>query len=140
MAVASKTWSVGEVVTAANMNTYVRDNDADLQANKLNIKTGNYAGTTGDPQAVTGVGFEPTFLKIWKEVTDGNDSISWETTDDLIDNDVDGLAAVISKSGGVLVLRMLDGNIKSLDADGFTVSATANTTGDTYSFYALGVG
>ena len=48
-----KTWSFGEVLTSTDMNTYVRDNTADLRLLKeTGPQTGNYTLTAGDEFAV----------------------------------------------------------------------------------------
>ncbi len=69
MAVSSKTWTVGEVVTAANKNTYERDNFSDLQTNKVVMKSGTYTGDGTLSQAITGVGFTPIFVWIVNRTT-----------------------------------------------------------------------
>lgn len=139
MSVAAKTWSVGEVVTAANMNTYLRDNLADLQTNKCVIYTGTYTGDGSTGQAVTGVGFTPVFLWISQVATDGDGTTSYWTWTDFIARDAKGFAT--QETGAIHGIR--DSRIVAFGADGFTVSDDAadehpnkNTT--VYSFIAIG--
>ena len=50
---APKTWSVGEVLTSSDMNTYVSDNTADLRLlNESGTATGNYTLALGDEFSV----------------------------------------------------------------------------------------
>lgn len=141
MAVASKTWSVAEVVLAANKNTYERDNFADLQANKVVIKTGTYTGDGNVTQAITGVGFEPILLWIWEDKASGQGVPMVVTTDSMIDNDADGLAYNINDDA--TASKMNNDMIRVLGSDGFTVgdqggAAGFNNLGQDYEFMALG--
>lgn len=48
-----KTWSVGEVLTSSDMNTYVSNNTADLRLlNESGTATGNYTLALGDEFSV----------------------------------------------------------------------------------------
>ena len=141
MAVASKTWVVGEIVSAANMNTYMRDNDADLQANKtsLEIATGSYAGDGAASKPITGIGQAPVYAKIYRQEADGAAWTYWETWDVVMSRDPQGLAGQISNSSH----SMQDDKIISLDSDGFTVSDAGsdqdpNKTGEDYDWVTLG--
>ena len=140
MAISTHNWAVGEVVTAANMNTYLRDNIADLESRKVVIKTGTYTGDTGTTQAVTGVGFEPIYLKIWEAPASGNGSNMAETTDSYVDNDADGLAQYTNHDA--TENKAQNDIIRSLDADGFTVGDQGglqgfNSNGIIYEYMAL---
>lgn len=141
MAVSSHNWAVGEVVTAANMNTYVRDNLADLQSTKVVIKTGTYTGDTGTTQAVTGVGFTPLFLWVWESKANGEATHFVYTTDSFVDGDADGLATGVNDDASEN--KTANDKIRSLDADGFTVGdqggvAGMNNDGQVYEYMALG--
>lgn len=138
MAVASKTWDVGEILEAGNFNTYIRDNLDDLQSNKSGLKSGSYSGDGNASQAITGVGFQPTYLIIWESVADSISGDRWETTASLVDNDADGLAYFTTQAGAP---SMQDFAIKSLDADGFTVGTGGGDPNDvakTYEYMAWG--
>ena len=138
MAISAHTWVVGEILTAANMNTYLRDNVADLQSNKVVMKTGNYTGDGSDPQAITGIGFTPICLWIWKNATDAVEMDTFVTSTDMLATDPDGMSVVLNKSGGVLIQRTLDFLISALGSDGFSVGATANTNAVVYTYVAFG--
>ena len=138
MAVSSKTWTVGEIITAANLNTFMRDNDADLQTNKMDFKSGTYAGDGNATQAITGVDFQPVFLIIQESVASGVSGDTWWTSASLVDNDAAGLAFTLNDSGNV---SMQNDTIRSLDADGFTVGdggGNLNNVAKTYEFMAWG--
>jgi len=140
MAVASKTWTVGEVVTAANMNTYVRDNLSDLQTNKAVIKSGTYTGNGSTGQAITGVGFEALWLFITTSPTDGANGTFFYTTDLYNDTDADGIAVRVTQAP---TITGVDKTIISIGADGFTVGddgtdAHPNKNGATYFYIAIG--
>ena len=138
MAVSSKTWTVGEIITAANLNMFMRDNDADLQANKTDIKTGQYAGDGNATQAITGLDIQPAFLIIMENVADGASGDMWWTSTTLIDNDPQGLAYTINDAGDS---SMQEDAIVTLDADGFTVGdggGNANNVAKTYEYVAWG--
>ena len=143
MAVASKTWAVGEIVEAGDKNTYERDNFADLQSNKLNIKVGTYTGDGSTSQAITGVGFAPTDVKIWEnDTTDGNSVHVFETTSDFVDNHASGLCLRHNAAGGHVVLTDA---IIALGSDGFTVDDRGidnhpNENLTVYNYRCTGVG
>ena len=141
MAVSSKTWAVGEVVTAGNMNTYLRDNLADLQSNKMSAAVGTYSGDGTTSQAITGIGFAPIYAKIWaNEATSGVTLHVFETTSDYVDNHGNGLSIRHQSGGGHVAW---DDGIISLDSDGFTVDDNGadvdpNKNGVTYCYFCLG--
>ncbi len=143
MAIQAHTWAVGEVVTAANMNTYVRDNIADLDSRIFEAKTGTYQGNGASSYAITGVGFRPIYVRIWnRETVNGATMDSWETTDTMIDDNA---------SGGVFADEDVPGGghdfktnrIIALGADGFTVDDSEgddhpNKNGFDYNYFAVG--
>jgi len=141
MAVDTHNWAVGEVVTAANMNTYVRDNLADLQSNKVVIKSGTYTGDTGTTQAITGVGFTPIFLTVMEYASDGGDCNVVTTSTTMVDNDAAGMAHFLNNDA--TQSKTNSDMIRSLDADGFTVGDQGavqgiNNDGQTYEYVAFG--
>ena len=138
--VADKTWSVGEVVTAANLNTYLRDNLSNLQAAKIDMKTGEYTGDDTVSQAITGVGFTPMFVSIRIATADESSWQLFETTTELVDDDAEGLSWFLSSAA----MTAQDNDIISLDADGFTVddggaNGHPNTNGQKYYYIAFGI-
>ena len=141
MAVASKTYSVGEVLTAATMNTYVRDNFSDVESNYLKFYSGSYTGDGATSQAITGVGFTPLLVHIVKKTTDTNTAEEYWTMDTIMDDDADGGAIFHSNGDGFPYFY--DNCIISLDADGFTVDDAGadnspNANGLVYNFWCLG--
>ncbi len=119
MAIQAHTWAVGEVVTAANMNTYLRDNLSSLQSSKTVMKVGTYTGDGTTSKAITGVGFTPLFLYLWNNSADGVAVDIHMTTADFLAQDPDGLAVEISGIGGTVTAQ--DNAIIALGSDGFTV-------------------
>ena len=121
MAVASKTYVVGEVLTAGTMNTFVRDNLAELQSNKTVIKVGTYSGDGSTGQAITGVGFTPIFVQVWNRAADGGTAQVFFTTTDYIATDPQGIAIRIQGAD----VEGQDDSIIALGSDGFTVDDDA---------------
>ena len=139
MAIQTHNWAVGEVVTAANMNTYLRDNLADLDSRKVEAKSGEYTGDGTTSYAITGVGFQPVYVKIWQQFASGACN-SYETTTTMIDDDATG-AAFKHVAGGTHAI--INNAIISLDADGFTVDdggadLIPNADGAVYNYLAIG--
>ena len=143
MAIQTHNWAAGEVVSAANLNTYLRDNIADLNsrlAGVTYIVTGTYTGDGSTGQAVTGLGYTPKYLKIWNSVTTASAvGLLYETTDSMVDNNASGIAHFHLNAGGH---DMTSKTIVSLDSDGFTVSDAAsddhpNKNGQEYEYMAI---
>lgn len=96
------------------------------------IATGTYTGDGTVSQAITGVGFPPKALYIYRQ---GPGHVHWKT-------DLDG-AWCKELAQGAGNFNYLANRIDSLDADGFTVDdggadVDPNTTGQTYVFIAWG--
>ena len=107
-------------------------------ATRARIATGTYTGDGNATQAITGVGFEPVFLKIWERLAVNNDIWRWETTDQLLTSSL-----AVEESDGDDSPVMRDDRIVSLDSDGFTVGDGAtgsqpNASGVVYSYLAIG--
>ena len=117
MAVASKTYVVGEVLTAGTMNTFVRDNLADLQANKTVMKAGTYTGDGTTSQEITGIGFTPLFVFLWNNTADGNPVTIYCTTAEFLAQDPDGLAVQLITAG----VTAQDNSIIAFGSGSFTV-------------------
>lgn len=95
------------------------DWDEFASAYAAKIATGVYTGDGTASNSITGVGFQPTYLKIWQRVTtDGNTAAIVETTDTIVDDHTSGGAIVHAGSGGHTFETNM---IISLDSDGFTV-------------------
>jgi len=103
------------------------------------IKTGTYTGDGAASQAITGVGFQPTFVIVLERV-DNRYGILTKT-------DKDGVNAHAFASDGTYMWADYDDDLLiSLDSDGFTVGdGTAaqmgnefNYSGREYTFIAYG--
>jgi hypothetical protein len=112
------------------------------------LATGTYTGDGSTSQALTGLGFAPTFVKIWERQTaDATSTFVAEVTDTIIDDNASGMAIEIltqtlggAGTGGTSRINA----VISLDADGFTVDdagtdAHPNQNTIVYNFLALGI-
>lgn len=102
------------------------------------IKTGTYTGDGTTSQAITGIGFRPKYVRIWRSRTgNAQNTTTFETTDGLVDNNVDGIAINLPAS------LTTTNAIISLDVNGFTVddgspTSHPNQIGVVYEFLAIG--
>lgn len=116
---------------------------ADIIPNMARIATGTYTGDGAESQGITGVGFQPKFVMIADQTTDGATFAQRAhslTTDVIIDNDAQGLAIALGGPGADLAF---DNGIIALGADGFTVDDGAgdldpNQNTIVYDFVVLG--
>lgn len=114
-------------------------------ANKSKVPgfaTGTYTGDGTTSMAITGLGFEPKFLQIYRrETTPGTGVNLFFTTDKIIDDHANG--------GSVVALntdpehKFISDAIISLDVDGFTVDDAGtdldpNKLSQIYSYVAFG--
>ena len=119
---------------------------ADLvsQLNLARVATGTYTGDGATSQAITGVGFQPKFVRIWQRFTsDGDEARIVETTDTMVDDNASGMAVFIAESAGTAIITHEIDRIISLDSDGFTVDdggadAFPNKNGIVYNYLAIG--
>lgn len=145
---APRTWSTGDINTAADFNEQIRDNLLALDQHAhggsagdgatLNLsKTGSYTGDGSVSLAITGVGFTPAYVRIWEKATvDGTAVSAWETTTEMID-DLALHGATLEEGGGGI--NLFDNRIISLDTDGFKVDDDSadggpNTSGKVYNY------
>ena len=91
-------------------------------APSVNIKAGTYTGNADATQAITGVGFEPDALFIFR-LQDGLNSY-------YKDKNMGVNAFTFAAIYGTSI-------IDSLDGDGFTVNGSANANGGVFSFLAI---
>lgn len=107
-------------------------------ATEARIKTGTYTGDGTEGQAITGVGFQPKFVKIWNHPAAEANWLIYEKLDQTwTDYAIEHGVTATSEH------RSLDSRINSLDADGFTVDddgidASPNVDTATYDYLALG--
>lgn len=98
------------------------------------VKVGSYVGDGSVGHAITGVGFQPDALIIWKRGSESSGGEGYFTTKD-----------AIADSGGLLTTTFTvgspgkGGEIQSLDSDGFTLNTTGdpNASGVDYDYLAL---
>ena len=94
------------------------------------IKTGQYTGDGQTSKAITGLGFQPKFVKIWTHATEDANAWVFEKTEDFATD------RSVTHYTGYHLNRA--GRLKSLDGDGFTVAGEANTNGQVYDYIAMG--
>lgn len=129
----------GQVFTCTGDGTW--KNITQIAVSGTLIKTGTYTGDGTTSQAITGIGFSPKYVKIWRrETVDNTGLVIFETTPDIIDDNAAGGAIL---HDGVLDHSFQTDKIISLDSDGFTVDDSgidANPNQDTivYNYMALG--
>ena len=108
-----------------------RRTDASSPSGGLQFATGTYTGDGAATQIIIGVGFQPKFVWIWRQVDIENDIPAMKA-------DVDGLFAELwlwNVGHGYKTDMII-----SLDADGFTVGDgtgygnVLNTVGQTYTY------
>lgn len=108
----------------------------------VSMKTGTYTGDGTTSQSITGIGFQPKYVRIWNRLTvdgEGTTDMPTETTDTIMDDNVDGGA--IEYAGDKM--KFQTNKIISLDADGFTVHDAGeddhpNKNGQVYNYLAFG--
>lgn len=108
-----------------------------------NITTGTYTGDGTTSNAITGLGFPPSYVKIVaSSAADLTANIFYETWDELNDDAPTG-QGLAHTAIATLEHIYINESISSLDADGFTVSdrsinADPNAVGVTYNYVAFG--
>ena len=97
-------------------------------------KTGTYVGDGSTSKAISGLGFAPSYVRIWRvRATQGSTE-----ADECLDELGSGWCISIQDTR----FQFYEDKILSLDADGFTVSDDSsdndpNTNGTTYAYLAL---
>jgi hypothetical protein len=104
-------------------------------ADRCRIKTGTYTGDGTTGQAITGVGFQPKYVRIWKHLTA---EAAQNATEKL-----DQSWADYCIFEGQTTFYAYDNLMNSLDSDGFTVDDAGsdsfpNGNGVAYDYLALG--
>ncbi len=105
------------------------------------FKTGTYVGDGTDDNPITGLGFAPNYVEISeKQVLSGQPIEVFTTTSEIIDDIAEGMA-IVHRTGAAPPHATISDRIKSLDADGFTVTAAGtdehpNKDGVTYNYRA----
>jgi len=105
------------------------------------MTTGVYTGDGELSQAIAGVGFRPKYVKIWTRSTIAAHIYIYETTDTIVDDSANGMAA--EHDIGANPHSLEENKIIALGADGFTVDdggadLDPNTNGVVYNYMALG--
>jgi len=108
---------------------------------ELKIFTGAYTGNGASAYAITGIGFQPKYVKIWERKTAHfeKDEI-FETTDTIVDDNAEGQCWKHVGSGSHSTRT---NGIISLDSDGFTVDdygvdSDPNKDGIVYNYLCMG--
>ena len=92
---------------------------ANMKSTFIQMKTGTYTGDGATSQAITGVGFQPQYVKIVPRETVNNTNVGiFETWTEVMDDNAAGGAIKHTGSGGH---DFSTNTIISLDSDGFTV-------------------
>ena len=126
---------------ASRIATYV------LGSGAAQIATGTYTGNDAATQGVTGVGFQPKYLRINRRYTtdqtgaESKGALLW-TTDQIVDDNAAGMAITGNDSTNEHWTYTSD-TIRSLDSDGFTVgdagvSNHPNANSVVYNYMAIG--
>jgi len=102
------------------------------------IKTGTYTGDGSLSLAITGVGFRPKFVLIWR-----NNLVSGSNNFVCFKSDYDGGNSTIIFRQAWTNWKTQDGGVLSLDTDGFSVSDNAsdsdpNVNTVTYGYVCFG--
>jgi hypothetical protein len=123
--------------------TYDGDTVAIAGTTIARIATGTYTGDGATSQAVSGVGFEPKWVRIFERSTSNGAGI-WigETTDTIVDDNAAG-GSVTYEATWTAAGQFRTNEIISLDTDGFTVDddsadAHPNKNSTVYSYIAIG--
>lgn len=114
--------------------------DGSAWHNHSKIKTGRYTGDDTTSQAITGVGFQPKYVRIWPSTTvAGTSSQFFEVTDTMNA----GFCAEHGVAIGFMHIIQKANAVISLDADGFTIddggiNAHPNKYDHLYDYLCLG--
>lgn len=106
------------------------------------IATGSYTGDGETSQGITGVGFQPKYVKIWVRYTvAGTQADLWETTDTIMDDNASGGAFEFDVTAERWEFE--PDKIIALGSDGFTVDDAGaddhpNTNSTVYNYMAIG--
>jgi len=126
-------------VGAANRILQVNSGGTDIEwgAVQARIATGSYTGDGATSQAITGVGFQPSFVVLSMRVTADGGAWLALTADVIVDDNAAGGMIDISNN------TFDDNSVISLDADGFTVDDNGanehpNQSSVTYNYVAIG--
>jgi len=132
----------GSIIIDSNGNLF-RKSDSGLSTNVgliCLIKTGTYTGDGTTSQDITGLGFTPKYVRIWRSRTGASQNTNpFETTDGLVDNHVDGLAVDLSAAN----MKTATNAIAAIISDGFRVddddgNSHPNQSGVVYEYLAIG--
>lgn len=110
---------------------------AAMATDVLRIKFGQYTGDGGTSHSITGIGFQPKYVKIWRHETSQIGTTPYqERTEDFVDD------LCYTYHPGVTAGTRPD-RLISLDADGFTVDdqdadGDPNANGQVYDYLCIG--
>lgn len=98
--------------------------------------TGSYTGDDTTARGITGIGFQPKYVKIWQSgASDGDAMFIFEKTDVMT-------GTLCIRKSDTNAFQYKDNRLTSLDADGFTIddngaNAHPNKSGTTYRYIAI---
>jgi hypothetical protein len=111
------------------------------------ITTGTYTGNGNASQGITGVGFQPKYLRINRRYTTDQTGAESKgallyTYESIVDDNADGMA-ITGNDGSQVYWTYTHDCIRSLDSDGFTVgdagtSDHPNANSVVYNYLAIG--
>lgn len=106
------------------------------------IKTGTYTGNGATSQAITGIGFQPKYVRIWLHNTAAGDQVIIEKSDQHATTFADKIT-VESGADQHDEVKTVDDALISLDSDGFTVDdagADSHPNKNTQAYCYLAIG
>jgi hypothetical protein len=111
-----------------------------VESGVARIATGTYTGDGTTSHSITGLGFQPKYVRIWESKTSDNTQLNLGEVTPEINSDVTD-AIIQNNSSGESYIR--GGRFISMDDDGFTVSDEGgdqhpNANGQDYNFMAIG--
>lgn len=128
---AARTWVVGEIVTAAQLNTHVRDN---LNA-VARIVTGSYTGD-GTTDRLIATDVEPAWVWVINETSAG--TVTYWMAASPFGGGTIGPIFKTDASANEIATETSNSWRPSLATGGFTVSGNLNTSASVYRYVAIG--
>jgi len=138
------TWAKHKTKLGDPLKTAIEQVNTNLVSafnNVPKMATGSYTGDGATSKAITGLGFQPRYVKImFRRTVDGGTVIVHEAWDTVLDDNVNGGAIQYASAGSI---SFETDAIISFDADGFTVDDAGvdnspNANGQGYNWIALG--
>lgn len=138
------TWAKHKTKLGDPLKTAIEQVNTNLVSALNNVPkmaTGSYTGNGGTGFAITGLGFQPRYVKIaFRRTAGGGTVIIHEAWDTVLDDNVSGGAIQYATSGAI---TFETDAIIAFSSDGFTVDDAGvdnspNANGQVYNYIALG--